>query len=102
MNHECEYFNGSFNQATFLDHGAFNEETLKVNFAANRNGTMILAPATYNYYTEYIYWDTKPTADEASRCLDGPYKLPGQDVLICFSLDKAPGIFMQYRLSLPG
>jgi len=93
VNHECEYYNGSFNQATFLDHGAFNDVTKELNFAANKNGTMLLAPATYNYYTEYIYWDSKPTADEAKRCLDGPYKLPGQDVMICFSLDEAPGPF---------
>ncbi len=93
VNHELEYYIGSFNQAVFLDHGAFNDVTLKANFAANKLGIMLLGPATYPFYTEYLFWDTTPTADEIKRCPDGPYKLPNSEVLICFTADKAPGPF---------
>jgi hypothetical protein len=94
-NFEIEFYNGTYNQDYYLDHGANNDNETNYLKEENIKNNFIFRPAIYDYYTEYIYWKNVPTQDEEGRCLDGPYELPHpyNNSYICFTRDMARGPF---------
>ncbi|CAF1391750.1 unnamed protein product [Adineta ricciae] len=106
-NIEIEFYNGSFNQNYFVDHGANNDDETNYLKQQNKENHFVIRPATHEYFTQYIYWNHQPTANETKRCLEGPYQLPGSTKTnyICFTKDKAPGPFngvISYARSVKG
>ncbi|CAF1391768.1 unnamed protein product [Adineta ricciae] len=94
-NFEIEFYNGSFNQNYYLDHGANNDTQANYLKQENKKNRFVILPSIYPYYTQYIYWNHQPTSDETQRCFDGPYRLPRpySNRYICYSRDMAPGPF---------
>jgi hypothetical protein len=90
---EIEYYNGTYNQGSYLDHGANSTNETSYLREQNMQNKFIVRPATYHHYTQYIYYDTNPTPDEVKRCFDGPYTLPTpyNNHYICFTKDMVPG-----------
>eukprot|EP00697_Spironema_sp_BW2_P005731 gnl/Spiro4/17991_TR9599_c0_g1_i1.p1 gnl/Spiro4/17991_TR9599_c0_g1~~gnl/Spiro4/17991_TR9599_c0_g1_i1.p1 ORF type:complete len:400 (+),score=91.56 gnl/Spiro4/17991_TR9599_c0_g1_i1:123-1322(+) len=91
---ELEMYNGTFNTAHYLLHAMVNESQLtEARFLAIHKGEVFLAPAHYDLYTEWVYYDPNTiTPEERARCTDGPHTLPN-GAAICFVADKANGPF---------
>jgi len=88
---ELEIFNGSFNSAYIILHSMTNNADYQRAHMEQRRRVVSLAPAIYDIYTEWVYWDDRNpiTPEEGQRCTDGPYYLPGNDhPVICFVQDK--------------
>ncbi|PYJ02679.1 MAG: hypothetical protein DME25_15520, partial [Verrucomicrobia bacterium] len=67
----------------YINHGATNQAQLNAAFADQTNGIVRVLPGTYDYYTEWVWFDN-PT--------NGTYRLPAPDnfASIIFVADKGP------------
>ncbi|CAF1104443.1 unnamed protein product [Didymodactylos carnosus] len=94
-NFELEFYNGTYNQNYYLNHAGNSTNELNYTKEQNRQNQFILGTNFYSYYTQYIYWDHRPTENEIKKCLFGFYELPSpnNNNFICFSQDDAPGPF---------
>ena len=83
MNMEVEYYDGSFNTGHYLNHGARNPTELNSATQDQTNGTVRVLPGSYDYYTQWVWFDT-PTA--------GTFRLPSpdDDSSITFVADRGP------------
>ena len=83
MNMEVEFYNGHLNKGNYINHGATNQAQLNAAFADQTNGIVRVLPGTYDYYTEWVWFDN-PT--------NGTYRLPAPDnfASIIFVADKGP------------
>jgi hypothetical protein len=83
MNMEFEFYNGHPNKGNYLNHGATNQAQLDAAFQDQTNGIVRVLPGTYDYYSEWVWFDN-PT--------NGAYRLPAPDnsSSITFVVDKGP------------
>ena len=70
MNMEVEYYDGAFNTGHYLNHGARNATELAAARADQINGTVRVLPGTYDYYTQWVWFDNPS---------EGDYQLPAPD-----------------------
>jgi len=56
-----------------------------------KEGITRIGPGSYDYYTQYIYWDAEPSEDETLACPDGPYALETSTAHICFTGSEVTG-----------
>src|SRR5262249_43248042 len=93
MNMEFEFYNGHPNKGNYLNHGATNLTQKNAAFQDQTNGILRVLPGTYDYYTEWVWFDT-PT--------NGTYRLPPPDnfASITFVVDKGPSYNGILRLAL--
>ncbi len=57
MNMEVEFYNGAFNTGHYLNHGCRNEADFLKAQQQQSNGWVKLRPGTYDWYTQWVYWD---------------------------------------------
>jgi hypothetical protein len=83
MNAEVEFYDGTFNTGHYLNHGANNPSELSAAIADQKNGIVNIRPGTYDYYSQWVWFDN-PTA--------GDFRLPAPDnnASITFVADKGP------------
>ncbi len=83
MNMEVEYYNGTFNTGHYLNHGALNQTQLNQAIEDQKNGFVNVLPGTYDYYSQWVWFDDPTTGD---------YQLPAPDdnASITFVEDKGP------------
>lgn len=97
MNMEVEYYDGHFNKGNYLNHGALSNAELNAAFADQTNGIVRVLPGTYDYYTQWVWFDTPAS---------GTYRLPAPDnfASITFVQDKGPSYqgIVQIALSPDG
>jgi hypothetical protein len=93
MNTEVEFYNGAFNTGYYLNHGARNQAELNTAFADQKNGIVNVLPGSYDYYSEWVWFDN-PT--------QGTYRLPAPDnnASITFVADKGPSYQGNVRIAL--
>ncbi len=94
VNMELEFYNDAYNTGHYINHGAWDTPSLDQAFADQKLGVMDVLPGTYDWYTQWVWWDATdpPTAQEISDCStyeDGPYTLPDGS-MICFVQDRGP------------
>jgi len=58
MNMEVEFYNGAFNTGHYLNHGCLNEVEYKLAQVDQANGIVDVRPGTYDWYTQWVWWDT--------------------------------------------
>ncbi len=57
MNMEVEFYNGYFNTGHYLNHGCRNEADFLKAQNQQSQGWVKLRPGTYDWYTQWVYWD---------------------------------------------
>ena len=57
MNMEVEFFGGYFNTGHYLNHGCRNESEFLGAQKQQSKGFVKLRPGTYDWYTQWVYWD---------------------------------------------
>ncbi len=83
MNMEVEYYNGAFNTGHYLNHGCLNETEFHAAQVDQANGIVDVRPGTYDWYTQWVWWDT-PQGNP------GEIVLPGGSSTIIWVEDKGP------------
>jgi hypothetical protein len=93
MNMEFEFYNGIANKGNYLNHGATNQAQLNAAFQDQTNGVVRVLPGTYDYYSEWVWFDDPAT---------GTYRLPAPDheASITFVQDKGPSYQSIIRIAL--
>ena len=93
MNMEVEYYDGHYNKGNYLNHGATNQAQLDAAFQDQTNGIVRVLPGSYDYYPEWVWFDTPDT---------GTYRLPPPDdfASITFVKDKGPSYQGITRIAL--
>jgi hypothetical protein len=81
MNMEIEYYDGAFNTGHSLNHGATNQVELDAAIADQKNGVVQVLPGSYDYYSQWVWWDDPTTGD---------WPLPDGENSITFVADKGP------------
>jgi hypothetical protein len=83
MNMEVEYYDGAFNTGHYLNHGATNQTQLDAAGRDQTNGIVRILPGTYDYYTQWVWFDNPTT---------GTNRLPPPDdsASITFVRDRGP------------
>jgi hypothetical protein len=90
MGFAIEIFNGSVNWASVILHSMGNQTDIAEARKEVLNNTVNFRYAHYNPHMRWVYWDDSVpiTAEEAKRCPDGPFELPGPNhPKICFVTD---------------
>ncbi|MCC6487537.1 MAG: hypothetical protein IT364_08545 [Candidatus Hydrogenedentes bacterium] len=64
MNMEVEFFGGYFNTGHYLNHGCRNEGEYLAAQDQQAQGWIKLRPGTYDWYTQWVYWDWPTGLDE--------------------------------------
>lgn len=82
MNMEVEFYNGAFNTGHYLNHGCRNESEFLTAQQQQANGWLKFRPGTYDWYTQWVYWDFPPNLPEQ-------IVLPN-DAAIVWVVDKGP------------
>lgn len=57
MNMEVEFYDGTFNTGHYLNHGCRNQAEFLKAQNQQSNGWVKLRPGTYDWYTQWVYWD---------------------------------------------
>ena len=57
MNMEVEFYNGAFNTGHYLNHGCRGETDFVRAQNQQSQGWVKLRPGTYDWYTQWVYWD---------------------------------------------
>jgi hypothetical protein len=57
MNFEIEFYDGAFNTGHYLNHGCLNQAELDAAFIDQANGIVRVLPGTYEFYSQWVYWD---------------------------------------------
>lgn len=83
MNMEVEYYNAAFNTGHYLNHGARNESELAVATQDQLNGIVNVLPGSYDYYTQWVWFDNPGEGDHQLPA-------PDDDASITFVKDKGP------------
>ncbi len=58
MNMEVEFYDGAFNTGHYLNHGCLNNTEFLAAQVDQSNGIVDVRPGTYDYYTQWVWWDT--------------------------------------------
>jgi hypothetical protein len=58
MNMEVEYYDGTFNTGHYLNHGCLDAAGYAAAQADQANGVVDVLPGTYDWYTQWVWWDT--------------------------------------------
>jgi hypothetical protein len=93
MNMEFEFYNGIPNKGNYLNHGATNQTQLNTAFQDQTNGIVRVLPGTYDFYSEWVWFDNSTT---------GTNRLPPPDnsSSITFVRDKGPSYQGIIRIAL--
>jgi len=93
MNMEYEFYDGHPNKGNYLNHGATNQAQLIAAFQDQTNGVVRVLPGTYDFYSEWVWFDNPST---------GTYRLPppDHDASITFVTDKGPSYQGITRIAL--
>jgi hypothetical protein len=93
MNMEFEFYNGIPNKGNYLNHGATNQAQKNLAFQDQTNGIVRVLPGTYDYYTEWVWFDNPTT---------GTNRLPAPDnnASITFVTDRGPSYQGIVRIAL--
>ncbi len=83
MNMEVEIFGGVFNTGHYLNHGCMNDADFLSAQADQALGLVDILPGTYDYYTQWVFWDEQPPFPEA-------IELPNNQGWIVWVVDKGP------------
>lgn len=57
MNMEVEFYDGTFNTGHYLNHGCRNEAEFLEAQQQQSQGWVKLRPGSYDWYTQWVYWD---------------------------------------------
>jgi len=82
---------GATDRGIYVNHGCNDNDTRAEAYELAKAGITRIGPGSYDYYTQYIYWDTEPTENERLACPDGPYAPPDSTAQICFTGSEVPG-----------
>lgn len=58
MNMEVEFYDGAFNTGHYLNHGCLDELEFFAAQADQSVGIVDVKPGTYDWYTQWVWWDT--------------------------------------------
>ena len=58
MNMEVEYYDGTFNTGHYLNHGCLDATEFAAAQADQSLGVVDVRPGTYDWYTQWVWWDT--------------------------------------------
>lgn len=83
MNMECEFYDGAFNTGHYLNHGARNQAELDQAMIDQSNGIVNVRKGTYDYYSQWVWWDEPPGNP-------GEIVLPDGHSTIIWVADKGP------------
>ncbi len=83
MNMEVEFYNGAFNTGHYLNHGCLDESEFNAAQFDQANGIVDVRPGTYDWYTQWVWWDT-PQGNP------GEIVLPDGSSTIIWVKDKGP------------
>ena len=83
MNMEIEYYDGAFNTGHYLNHGCLNAGDFAQAEIDQANGLVDVRPGTYDWYTQWVWWDT-PQGNP------GEIVLPDGTSTIVWVADKGP------------
>lgn len=83
MNMEVEYFDAAFNTGHYLNHGCLDAAGFLAAQADQANGIVNVLPGTYDWYTQWVWWDT-PQGNP------GEIVLPDGSNTIIWVADKGP------------
>jgi hypothetical protein len=96
MNMEYEFFDGHPNKGNYLNHGATDDASLAAAFQDQMNGIVRILPGSYDYYPEWVWFDS------LSGTNSGTNNLPPPDdyASIRFVDDKGPSYQGIIRIAL--
>ncbi len=83
MNMEVEYFDAAFNTGHYLNHGCLDATEYAQAQTDQSNGVVDVRPGTYDWYTQWVWWDT-PQGNP------GEIILPDGNSTIIWVADKGP------------
>jgi hypothetical protein len=83
MNMEVEYYNGAFNTGHYLNHGCLDEDEYYWAMDEQAEGIVTVLPGTYDWYTQWVWWDT-PQGNP------GEVILPDGESTIMWVVDRGP------------
>jgi len=83
MNMEVEYYDGAFNTGHYLNHGCLDAAGYAAAQVDQANGVVDVLPGTYDWYTQWVWWDT-PQGNP------GEITLPDGHSTIMWVVDKGP------------
>jgi len=58
MNMEGEYYDDAFNTGHYINHGCVDEAEFLAAQADQANGIVNVLPGSYDWYTQWVWWDT--------------------------------------------
>lgn len=58
MNMEVEYYDDAFNTGHYINHGCVDEAEFLAAQADQANGIVNVRPGSYDWYTQWVWWDT--------------------------------------------
>jgi hypothetical protein len=71
MNMEVEFHDGAFNTGHYINHGCLNEIDLAAAFNDQSQGIVRVFPGSYDWYTQWVMFDTPPELPEQVILPDG-------------------------------
>lgn len=83
MNMEVEFYDGAFNTGHYLNHGCLNLTEYNLAQVEQANGVVDVRPGTYDWYTQWVWWDTP-------QGIPGEITLPDGHSTIVWVADKGP------------
>jgi hypothetical protein len=72
MNMEFEFYDGHPNKGNYLNHGATNQTQLNAAFQDQMNGVVRVLPGTYDFYPEWVWFDTTSGPNSGTNNLPPP------------------------------
>lgn len=71
MNMEVEYYNGAFNTGHYLNHGCRDQAEYEAALDEQAAGIVSILPGSYDWYTQWVMFDTPPGLPEEIVLPDG-------------------------------
>lgn len=96
MNMEVEYYDGHYNKGNYLNHGATNQAQLNAAFLDQMNGIVRVLPGSYDYYPEWVWFDSPSGPNSGTNNLPPPDDYAS----IRFVKDKGPSYQGIIRIAL--
>jgi len=96
MNMEYEFYDGHANKGNYLNHGATNQTQLDAAFQDQMNGIVRVLPGSYDFYPEWVWFDTPSGPNSGTNNLPPPDDYAS----IRFVEDKSPSYQGIIRIAL--
>ena len=96
MNMEFEFYSGHPNKGNYLNHGATDDASLAAAFQDQMNGIVRVLPGSYDYYPEWVWFDSPSGPNSGTNNLPPPDDYAS----IRFVQDKGPSYQGIIRIAL--